>query len=317
LLKNEDIAIENEISQSIDNMEGLIYGKQDTLFVTDLSFKAYSEYNFNKNKENRFIKLDFIEKISKGNELVLGGIRLEKLSKVIVEDYLKFTLVNSLINFKGNFKFSWIKTLRKDDFEGSLFSEMKSLYGVKDNVDLDLSEFKDISQKVSKLGFELSNYNVKHSDIPDSAYIDLDFCSQKFLYSSVINSYPIYSSEIQQSKLLSVLVSIMKNSLDYKYIFPLFPQIKQGIKENILEENLATENIKEYKTFENISYPKVIESIYILGSSDKKSKVETKTKFKGFLKEYEKSFIIGKEGDHCTLCPHNLICRQGVFEIDR
>ncbi|MBC8061000.1 MAG: hypothetical protein H7Y18_10060 [Clostridiaceae bacterium] len=317
LLENESVVSALKISQSIDHLEGLIYGRQNTLFITDLSFNAYKEYNFKKSKENRFIKLDFIERISKGNQLVLGGIRLEKLSKVIVADYLKFTLVNSLIHFKGNFKFSFIKDLREDDSEGPLFSEMKNLYGVKDNVTLDFSEFKELSQKESMLGLDLSKYSIKHSDIPDSAYIDLDLCSLKFLYSSIVKPYPVYLSKVEQTKLLSVLVSIMKNTLENKFILPLFPQINQEIKENITSENHVTENIREYKTFENISYPKVMDYLYSLGSRDKSSGVETKTRFKEFLKQYEKSFDLGQEGLHCTLCPHNLICRKGSLEIDR
>ena len=323
LLKNENTALEDEVSQSIDNMEGLICGRQDTLFLTDLSFNAYREYNFKKNKENKFIKLDFIEKISKGNELVLGGIRLEKLSKVIVQDYLKFTIVNSLIHFKGNFKFSWIKDLRDYDSEGPLFSEMKSLYGVKDNVSLDFSEFKDLSDEGAMLSLDLSKHSVKYSNIPGVAYIDLDFCSLKFLYSSIVNPYPIYKSEAELTKLFSVFVSIMKNSTQNsnvnikKFIFPLFPQIDQAVKESMLEANYETQNISEYKTFENISYPSVMDYLYSLRRTDKSSSIETKTVFKKFLREYEKSFDLGQEGLHWTMCPHMLICRKGMFEVDR
>lgn len=321
LLKNENTDLEHEISQSIDQMEGLIYGKQNTLFVTDLSFKAQSEYILKKNKENRFIKLDFIRKISKGNELVLSGIRLEKLSNTVVVDYLKFTIVNSLIHFKGNFKLSFIKDLRDYDSEGLLFSEMKSLYGVKDD-SCDFSEFEELSPKEALPDLDLSKYSIKHSNIPDSAYVDLDFCSLKFLYSSIVNPYPIYNSEDQQTLLLSTLVSIMKNSLENsdfnikKFIFPLFPQIHEDIKENILVRNYETQNIREYKTFENISYPKVMDYLYILGGRDRDNGVENQKAFNGFLKEYEKSFDLDQEGLHCIRCPHSLICRKGMFEID-
>ena len=76
---------------------------------------------------------------------------------------------------------------------------------------------------------------------------------------------PVYYLDFHNRLIFSVLVSIIKNNMQdgyseiYKHVFPLFPQWTEAYKKNILDCEFSRKNLYEYKFFQGINYPKVID----------------------------------------------------------
>ena len=145
----------------------------------------------------------------------------------------------------------------------------------------------------------------------------------------------MYYSDFHNKLVFSNIVSILKNSIDdsysnmSKFLFPLFPQWKQVVKQNILTCEYGRKSImSNYKYFDGINYPKnmdtmyLLKSKYIVGENWKIKNRYNKGNFKSedyystFLKDYinEDEY---NNGNHCMMCPHIYVCRKGMFIIDK
>ena len=112
----------------------------------------------------------------------------------------------------------------------------------------------------------------------------------------------------------------------YHFVFPLFPQLKDVVKSNILTCEYGRKNIRQYKFFDGINYPKntdvlyLLKSRYIVGENWKiknrynKGSFKVEEYFKEFLDEYSNNDIYNA-GLHCSMCPHVYICRKGEFLV--
>lgn len=142
----------------------------------------------------------------------------------------------------------------------------------------------------------------------------------------------MYLSNFHEKLAFSSLISVLKNSVDdsykniSKYIFPLFPQWTDVVKSNILTCEYGRKNIRDYKYFDGINYPKSIDSIfllkskYLVGENWKVRNRYNKGNFKA--EEYYKEFIdeyleddIYNSGTHCSMCPHVYLCKKGEFLV--
>ena len=346
-LKNSDDKKEREESDfSIDQLEGIILRKKVTdkniIYISDLSTKAHDKYIKQKYIEGRILKRKDIEDIVKFSlknnqkELVLKGIELQNKSIKSTESYMKFIFGNLFINFKGVIEFSYIKGLRDNDSKSIILKQIESIYKNEEEV-LQGLEYKDmILEKDIKDNYE-KQYDTKdfldYSDkYSDAAYRDLDFCDEKFLYSTILMPHPIYYSEFHHKLIFSGLISILKASIEEsylnltKFLFPLFPQWVQVVKGNILSCEYPRKNIREYKYFQGINYPRSIDSMYLLRSKyvvTAKSKIRNRYNegklnpdkyYNEFIKEYLKEDTYNN-GRHCIMCPHIYICKKGEFAI--
>ena len=80
----------------------------------------------------------------------------------------------------------------------------------------------------------------------------------------------MYYSDFHNKLVFSNIVSILKNSIDdsysnmSKFLFPLFPQWKQVVKQNILTCEYGRKSImSNYKYFDGINYPKNMDTMYL------------------------------------------------------
>jgi len=339
-----------EVDFSIDQLEGIILrdwltkdGDRQVIYISDMSFKSYEKYISNKYISGKILNdidlEDIFSSSLKGSrkQYVKKGLELEKQSIKATHSYVKFAFANLFINFSGEKEFSWIEGLREDDSKSIILKQIEAIYDLKSEVKEQGLDFEDmIDENDIRIDSpncdikELIKDYVKYSDV---TYRDLDFCSMKFLYSSVLNSYPTYYSDFHQKLVFSGIISIMKNSMEnsYKniasYIFPLFPQWEQVIKSNILTCEYARKNIRDYKFFEGINYPKNIDSMYLLKSKyvvgenwKIKSRYNKETfKAENYYKEFLQEFLSCNgcyKGMHCSMCPHIYLCRKGEFIID-
>lgn len=341
---------EEESNFSIDQLEGMILrdrmtkdGAREVIYIADMSFKSYEKYLSNKYIGGKILSDNDFEDIllsslkGKHKEYVKKGLELQKQSIKASDSYVKFVFANLFINFSGEKEFSWIEGLKEDDSKSIILKQIEAIYDLKSEVKdqgldfQDMIDERDIRMDCPSCDIkELSKDYIKHSDV---AYRDLDFCSMKFLYSSVLNSYPMYYSNFHQKLAFSGIVSILKNSMEDSYknialhIFPLFPQWEGVVKSNILTCEYARKNIRDYKFFEGINYPKNIASMYLLKSKyvvgenwKIKSRYNRETfKAESYYKEFLQEYLSGEgcyKGMHCSMCPHIYLCRKGEFLID-
>lgn len=335
---------------SIDQLEGILlrdrlvnYGDSKAIFISDLSYKSYETYMQAKIIAGKVLKNeDFYELFSENlvgmhKNIALGGISFQETSSKAVEAYLKFALGNLFINFQGRKEFSFIAGLREDDDKAIILKQIEALYDNEIEIKQELN-FEDMALESEMSSTSVRTYDRKafkggFNNLPEVAYRDLDFCDNKFLYSSILEEHPMYYLEFQQKLALSGIVSMLKNSLEdsyeniSKHIFPLFPQWLPVVKENILTCEYARKNIRDYKYFDGINYPKTMDVLYLLKSKyivTENSKIRNrynKGEFKvdkyyeEFLKDYFESES-HNSGIHCKMCPHIYVCRKGEFAID-
>lgn len=351
LLKINKAKVDNEESDfSIDHLEGLIYrdkkinySGKNIVYISDLSYKAYEKYIKNKYISDKILTEDdlkdiFTESFSGGHKsIILRGLKLKKESLESTESYLKFIFANLFINFDGIKEISWIEGLRNDDSKSIILKQIETIYDNKEESyqylnDRDMVNEEDINieKYIEYDKKELCKNNKNYSEV---AYRDLDFCNNKFLYSSILKDYPTYYSDFHNKLAFSALVSVLKNSINEsylnisKFIFPLFPQWEYIIKQNILTCEYGRKNIRDYKYFDGINYPKTIDSLYLLkskyvvGENWKIKNRYNKGNFKqeeyymSFVSDYLKDDIYNR-GKHCSMCPHIYLCGKGEFVID-
>ena len=334
---------------SVDQLEGVIFrdkllkSNNGTLYLGDMSYKAYEKYVEKLKEFNKILSFNDFKYIFQNNlkgksrDIVLQGINLQENSRKAGESYFKFALANLIINYDDNIEFSWIEGLRKDDNKAIFLKQIESLYGrAKDEVQ-SLNDINFVKEKDMNFDF-IADYDKKNiisnvNSVPEVAFRDLDFCGDKFLYSSILEGNPVYYSDFHHKLAFSVLVSIFKNNIEdgyvniLKFVLPLFPQWNDVVKKNILDCEFSRKGLREYRYFEGINYPKAMDALYLLKSKyivTKNNKIRNrynKGEFNGerYYKEFIEEFLDGKQnnrGLHCRMCPHNYLCKKGEFVID-
>lgn len=331
---------------SIDQLEGVIlrealFNKQKIIHISDLSYQAYKEYSERYSKSFRVMSNEDIQYLIDKNLIgqnriaILKALKLQHDSERAYRSYIKFALGNLFINFNGKIEFSWIKGFRRDDTESILFKQIKSIYKKHENVSKGLDS-KDID--IDEVDRDYIEYNkselyLSKKNMPEVAVLNLDFCGDKFLFSSIINNYPVYKSDFHQKLVFGELVGILKNGIEdgffniKKYLFPLFPQWQDVEKNNILDCQYTRKNINDYKFFDGMNYPKGIDKLYILKSKyivGEKNRIRNRYNDGSFvpdkyINEFIDEYIINAEnhsGRHCMMCPYCYVCRKGDFVID-
>lgn len=337
---------EKENDFSIDQLEGVIL--RDSLFknykilhISDLSYQAYKEYSDMHDKSFRVMSQGDIKYLIDKNLIgqnkisAFQALKLQYKSEKSYQSYIKFALGNLFINFNGRIEFSWIKGIRRDDTESIIFKQIESIY--KNHVyvskGLDSKEI-DIDELDRKyIDYSKTELYSSKKNIPEVAALNLDFCGDKFLFSSIINDYPIYKSDFHQRLVFAELVGILKDGIEdgvsniKKYLFPLFPQWQDVEKTNILDCEYVRKKINDYKYFDGMNYPKEMDKLYLLKSRyivGEKNKIRNRYNDRPFtpdkyFNEFIDDYITDAEnhgGRHCMMCPYCFVCREGEFIID-
>lgn len=341
---------EQENDFSIDQLEGIIHRdrlfrqkEKKKLYIADLSYKAYEKYIEKYRLKGKILNDEEIRVIfeknltGKNKEVVLQGLILKEKSNIASESYLKFALANLFINYNGRLEFSWISEFRTNDSKSILLKQIESIYGNTQEIHqyLDKSDLIDENEinVTESIIYDRKYIKSEKRKLPEVAFKDLDFCGNKFAYSSLIEDYPVYYSDFHHKLLFSGIVSMLKNNIEdsyiniCKYVFPLFPQWEEVVKRNILDCEYMRGSLKEYKFFDGINYPKNIDILYLLKSKYvvtehsrirnryKKGELNSDRYYDEFINEYLEDESVNN-GRHCMMCPHCYVCRKGEFTID-
>jgi hypothetical protein len=327
----------------MDSLDGNIQRSlYDCIHITDMSYKGYQKNIKIRKTISKYINYNFINKVLNTSEYqerkeIHECLSISKEAVNNVEGFIKFDIANIFINYSNKIIFSWIENLRDGDSESIILRILKNLYPEHENKDLILDYFEEVEKEINishQEDFSYSNYLYKHSAISPIGYRDLDFCYNKFLYSSILQPNPIYRSDFHHKLVFSSLISLLKYDVpNYdenikKYLFPLFPQWNYTTKENVLIINSYNLPLKEYNLYENINYPKNMANLQILRSKYivtekykvknryKANNLDTEDLFKEFLEAYSLNDDYFNEGKHCIMCPHIMICKKGEFALE-
>ena len=240
---------------SIDQLEGVILRDKllksvKKLCVADLSYKAFEKYLEKYKIEGKILSMEELKVLlrenlyGKSRQIVLDGLELQEKSKASFEHYIKFAIANLLINYNGNVEFSWIEGLRKEDNKSILLKQIESIYGNIEYVKqyLDFNDYIRDDEIIEEWEYNYDKKEIKNNlkSLPEVDFRNLDFCGNKFLYSSIIEDYPIYYSDFHHRMLFSVLISMLKNNIEkgyynlYNFFLPLFPQWEEVLKKKYI-----------------------------------------------------------------------------------
>ena len=284
--KEEENKIEDN-DLSIDHLEGVILREKMTMdkgkeviYMADLSIKAYEQYVNNKYNSEKILNYNDFEDIvsssliGKHKEIVMKALEFQRRSIKASEAYIKFAFANLFINFQGEKVFSWISQLRKNDGKSIILKQIETIYGNENIIIEHGLDYEDVTNeediKAECICYDSDELEKGYEKYCEVEYRNLDFCDIKFFYTSVLNSHPMYYSDFHQKLVFSGIISILKNSIEdsYKniatYLFPIFPQWEQVVKYNILTCEYGRKNMRDYKYFDGINYPKNIDVMYLL-----------------------------------------------------
>ncbi|WP_396276596.1 hypothetical protein [Haloimpatiens lingqiaonensis] len=201
---------------SINQLDGFIYRRFDgknvsNIYLSDFSDKTYRDYINNKENIPYYINYDKMKKLFRlysDNKIMVKLINISICSYESSQDFIKYLVANIFMNFQGSINMDYIKGFKENDSETILYNILKTLYSEKvDNSIVYFNEFDDVYiEKYENIKFiNKEDYSIKHSKFPDVYFLDLDFCALKFLYSSILNSYPIYEEDFHHRIVFSII----------------------------------------------------------------------------------------------------------------
>lgn len=253
-----------------------------------------------------------------------------------------YQIYTMIAKYKGRVKFSWIKHLEEDGIRSVYLDILADLYqdgNVKEwkptmdiSTDILFSELNKLDD-TSNSDKKLMNIGNISGRIPDLYWLDHDFCAKKFYLTTFIEKQPIYSSDFHHQLIFAKIGRLFTHSSSDRakfreLFYPLFPHWTYTKKENLIDMEYKAQ-LRNYKHFENISYPREMRGFQVLRSvyrENRRTKARNQyrknnnSNEKDLIKQFQE--LIGRfevkaePGNHCRMCPHLRSCREGMYAID-
>lgn len=269
--------------------------------------------------------------ISHNRERRLNALVVDYYSRKVTRNTALYSLYHLLAYNNGIVTLSYIEGLLEKDGPSIYLTVLKELY--------ELTETQEKTRQNNELDWDEPDFSSNRDidleifkKIPDLMWLDSDFCKKKFFLNSIIEHHPVYEQDFHQQQAFATIGKLMSEQGDgpnevKQTIYPLFPQWTNALKDNLVETSSAN-GLREYKSYENIYYPKALRKVQTLFSRyevTKNWKARDQYRKDTFkidkhvqeLNEYMKTYEIEAEsGHHCRMCPFLTICKEGEFAID-
>lgn len=335
---------QNETKNDFDNLdqlEGLVLQTKD-LHLTNLSLQSLQTYS--PKVEIAPLTFPWLKQLGKSNfrandyrgRLYLLAIYIHYQLNQMKSDYLRFQIFYLLAFSCGEVTFSWIQDLYPHDEKSSFLEVLFLLYGQQEEIPYWQEEREEVP--FAPLPKEKTEPKIDgkplQNNIPTLYWLDQDFCARKFFFNSLLELQPVYESDFHQRILFAILAKLFaQQSSDgeeevFTYLFPLFPQWSETLKRNLYQTEYRS-NSSDYRSFQNIFYPRAMERLQRLYSRyevTKRWKVKHAYQhhreneaiwLQDWLATVDESNVKAEPGQHCMMCPYLLICEKGEFAIDR
>lgn len=303
------------------------------IHVTDLSLLSFPEhkpslpYILTHSWLKKSVQQSFI---STNKEIRIHALLVDYYSREYAQNLSVYSLYHTLANINGNITFSWIKNLQENDAPSIYFQFLKKLYmpGVVSKTNKEMEIEYDWPDKRAEIPLDLTNLR----GIPDVYWLNYDFCARKFILTSILEHQPIYENDLHQQLAFGVIGSLLSEQGEGRkdleeFIFPLFPQWTNALKNNLIDTEFS-KGLRDYRSYENIYYPKAVGRVLRLRSQylpTKRWKIKNQYNDNRFheedaLKELSSYLSINdikaEKGPHCKMCPHLMMCSKGEFSVD-
>lgn len=344
----------DNLIKSFIQLEGIGINDTKEIFISDLSEKSIAQYA----SPSKFGSLDGQIEVFKYDllasnlsyakdelKIIFDQINITRETKV---SYIKYYIGTVINNDKCKVEFSYIKDIRENDQESSIFKILRVLFADKiDNRKYSSTryEFQNtcIEEKVDRgVSYEHIplalvenelNTTIKEKISP-VGWLDLDYCPKKFYYSNILSFHPVYTEEFQQRLVFAALGKLLKsqhkNSGEtQKYFYYLFPQWNRTLKDNMVDTTFP-QSIREDVQFRNVKFPYDMKALQLLRSGryyntrTKRMKTykERENRAELYFSEFVKNELFSYSVKHlsgpfCNMCPHKMICTKGEFPVER
>lgn len=316
----------------------LLQNHNKTLHLTNITQLSFPENH--KTTITHFFSYSELKEIINGTtDKKQRAIALHSLwvDHTVVENFSQlgsYQLFNILAYYTGPLVFSWIKNLNEKDMRSVYLDILDDLYGKEGIKEYSINETflfeKDIPPQQHPITIDFDKIKGK---IPELYWLDHDFCSKKFLLTTFIDKQPVYSSEFHQQFIFSKIGKLFTSSKSEQQefrelIYPLFPLWTYTKKENLIDTEYKTE-LRNYKHFENITYPKEMRGFQVLRSiyrENRRTKARNQYRkdrnsnesalLKTFRENMEQNGVTAEPGNHCKMCPFLNSCSEGAYSID-
>jgi hypothetical protein len=349
IMEEEDS--EQQYFSGLEQLDGLVLDTEH-IHVTDLSFKQFPKRREELSSSTHLNYSWVKHSINHSFEGSMANVLLHCLAM----DYYSQdrSLAISIYNlyyalaFSNKLTISWIKGLDEYDDQSiylnilqHLHHDHKSLPRWQEEEEIVKYDFWNESQDEGQIDPYSSSaieaqetIDLHHlvGEFPISSWLDYDFCARKFYFTSILQNHPIYETDFHQRLLFGTLGKLFSQIGEGRrdveeFIYPLFPQWTNTLKTNLIDTEYYRE-LRQYRSFQNVSYPEVqgrlqrLRSQYIVGKryKVKNSYREDKYKDKEWLKEFKEHItptnVQAEPGEYCKMCPHLMICKEGEYAID-
>ena len=318
--------LEHIVSMNVNGVE--------KLYLCDLSTNNMKAYVNNRQKGRSLFTTEDLEQYIRAldNDLIkqqlLKEIKIIKACKKEVQNFIKYDLATLLTYYQGELHLGWIKNLNDYDTEWYLLEIITSLY------DTQLVQAEEIQfaedfilqeQPVKKVGADIPVEKMA-KEISPIAVKDLEYCSKKFYYNNVLYPHPIYREDYMQRLAFAAICKILDGQMRgmenvKRYIYPLFPQWTETLKENLVETDPYKRNYRQgYGNFDGVNYPAEMMRVQSLGSFETKPKnddiCDRQVKIQKWLNQNPER-LQAEAGSQCTRCAYQLLCKESEFAVDR
>lgn len=316
--------------RNFDQLIGLSLNKEE-MHVTGLSLNTFP---WKSPEVPKFLNHTWLKKCiqhtftARNQEKRLHALVVDFYSRESARTTALYALYHVLAYTKGRVTFSYIENLQEKDAPSIYLSVLQELYGK------ETEQF----EEETDITFEELDYAEEKPDVsplqnvPDLIWLDKDFCYRKFFLNAVIEQHPIYERSFHQQQVFATISKLLSEQGEgmqevEETIFPLFPHWTPALKKNLVETNRVT-GLREYKSYENVYYPKAMRNVQKLWSKyevTRRSKVKNQYKNDTFqVKEHLKElrgeinekYIPVEGGHHCRMCPYLHVCTEGEYPID-
>lgn len=318
--------------KGMEHALGVCVNGVEEVYLCDLSTTSMNHYVRRKQHKIELRSIDGLNKYIERLDHPIQKAQLQQMMKITslvkkhLQSFIKFNLMTLLTYYPGTLHLGWIKNIYPYDTEWYLLSIIKQIYEVEslqeEEADIDwLEETIEEDQAQDELSKEVREELIKQ--LSPFAWEDMKQCKKKFYYSNILNHYPTYYETFTQRIAFGWIGKMFAEQYDgkeqvRKQLFPLFPQWTEALKQNLVDTTPQCQ-MSEYIAFDNTKFPKSMVSLWCLGK--RKYEETSSSKKEELLKQYWKKCGDKEEVDEtrikCYFCPHQLICQEGAFGVDR
>ena len=321
--------------KGIEHALGLCVNGVEELYLCDLSTTAMNHYIHRRQGRIELRSIEGLDKyIERLSDLELQAslqhmMTIGSMTRKHLQSFVKFNLMTLLTYYPGRLHLGWIKNMYPYDTEWYLLSIIRQIYTI-ETVEEEIEEIEEIDWFEEKNREEMEEVKFPEEQIEELikqlspfAWEDLQHCKKKFYYSNVLNHYPVYREDFTQRIAFGWIGKMFADQFEgkeqvTKQLFPLYPQWTHTLKQNLVDTTQSC-SLGEYIGFDNIKFPKSMVSLWCLG---KRKYVEPSTNkkqelLKKYLRKGNTSISAEEVGKRCYFCPHQIICQEGAFGVDR